>query len=107
MNISRIISRRICFSKFLQYNAQSVNRRNFFTQMSELPTAEMSEMVLGEDGKPLTKSALKKLEKQREKERKKAEVAARLVFQFHFRLQKKLPEKLLILIVLPKDTLNC
>ncbi|KAK9481330.1 aspartyl-tRNA synthetase [Lipomyces japonicus] len=37
-----------------------------------------TEVVLGEDGKPLSKKALKKLEAQREKERKKAEKAAKL-----------------------------
>ncbi|CDK27411.1 unnamed protein product [Kuraishia capsulata CBS 1993] len=37
-----------------------------------------SEVVLGEDGLPLSKKALKKLEKEREKERKKAETAARV-----------------------------
>ncbi|KAK9236889.1 aspartyl-tRNA synthetase [Lipomyces kononenkoae] len=36
------------------------------------------EVVLGEDGQPLSKKALKKLEAQREKERKKAEKAAKL-----------------------------
>ena len=40
---------------------------------------KMEEVVLGEDGKPLSKSALKKLEKEREKERKKAEREAKLV----------------------------
>jgi hypothetical protein len=35
--------------------------------------------VLGEDGKPLSKGALKKLEKQREKDLRKLETAARLV----------------------------
>ncbi len=43
------------------------------------PTEEMNQVtLLDEEGKPLTKNALKKLEKQREKEKKKAEVAARL-----------------------------
>ncbi|KAI8902643.1 hypothetical protein BC833DRAFT_616574 [Globomyces pollinis-pini] len=41
-------------------------------------TANENNVILGEDGKPLSKGALKKLEKQREKEAKKAEVAARL-----------------------------
>ncbi|TPX62734.1 hypothetical protein SpCBS45565_g06948 [Spizellomyces sp. 'palustris'] len=41
-------------------------------------TQRMEEVVLGEDGKPLSKSALKKLEKEREKERKKAEREAKL-----------------------------
>ncbi|KND02877.1 aspartate-tRNA ligase [Spizellomyces punctatus DAOM BR117] len=41
-------------------------------------TQKMEEVVLGEDGKPLSKSALKKLEKEREKERKKAEREAKL-----------------------------
>jgi aspartyl-tRNA synthetase len=58
------------------------------------PTQEMSEMVLGEDGKPLSKSALKKLEKQREKDRKKAEVAAKLVLDDNDRRPKKQQEKL-------------
>ncbi|KAJ3360351.1 hypothetical protein HDU91_004651 [Kappamyces sp. JEL0680] len=35
------------------------------------PTLEMSELVLGEDGKPLTKNALKKLQKDKEKAQKK------------------------------------
>ncbi|KAK9367672.1 aspartyl-tRNA synthetase [Lipomyces kononenkoae] len=42
---------------------------------AEEPAAEV---VLGEDGQPLSKKALKKLEAQREKERKKAEKAALL-----------------------------
>ncbi|KAJ3183600.1 aspartate--tRNA ligase dps1 [Gaertneriomyces sp. JEL0708] len=41
-------------------------------------TNRMEEVILGEDGKPLSKSALKKLEKEREKERKKAEREAKL-----------------------------
>ncbi|KAI9008277.1 hypothetical protein BC832DRAFT_553613 [Gaertneriomyces semiglobifer] len=41
-------------------------------------TNRMEEIILGEDGKPLSKSALKKLEKEREKERKKAEREAKL-----------------------------
>ncbi|KAJ3281996.1 aspartate--tRNA ligase dps1 [Borealophlyctis nickersoniae] len=41
-------------------------------------TQGTAEVVLGEDGKPLSKGALKKLEKQREKERKKAEIAEKL-----------------------------
>jgi hypothetical protein len=35
--------------------------------------------VLGEDGKPLSKAQLKKLEKQKEKEQRKQQVADRLV----------------------------
>jgi hypothetical protein len=66
--------------------------------MADVPTTEMNEMVLGEDGKPLTKSALKKLEKQREKEKKKAEIAARLVLMIDDRQQKRQKEKLLVLI---------
>ncbi|KAI8926904.1 hypothetical protein BC831DRAFT_454295 [Entophlyctis helioformis] len=42
------------------------------------PTSVTEQVVLGEDGKPLSKAAIKKLEKQREKDAKKAEVAARL-----------------------------
>ncbi|KAK9378778.1 aspartyl-tRNA synthetase [Kockiozyma suomiensis] len=38
----------------------------------------LAEVVLGEDGQPLSKKALKKLEAAREKERKKAEKAAKL-----------------------------
>lgn len=38
----------------------------------------MNELLLDQDGKPLTKNALKKLEKQREKDLKKEQVAARL-----------------------------
>ncbi|KAJ1339820.1 aspartate-tRNA(Asn) ligase [Batrachochytrium salamandrivorans] len=54
------------------------------TEMAEEPPRsedianKMEDMVLGEDGKPLSKAAIKKLEKQREKDLKKAEVAARL-----------------------------
>ncbi|ODQ76579.1 hypothetical protein LIPSTDRAFT_114952 [Lipomyces starkeyi NRRL Y-11557] len=40
--------------------------------------APAEEVILGEDGQPLSKKALKKLEAQREKERKKAEKAAKL-----------------------------
>jgi aspartyl-tRNA synthetase len=70
------------------------------------PTQEMSEMVLGEDGKPLSKSALKKLEKQREKDRKKAEVAAKLVHDDNDRPLRKLQEKLLHQISLLIVTAN-
>lgn len=42
-------------------------------------TAATANVVLGEDGKPLSKAQLKKREKEQEKERRKAEVAARLV----------------------------
>jgi aspartyl-tRNA synthetase len=38
--------------------------------------------VLGEDGQPLSKSALKKLQKQQEKEAKKREAAEKAVFLF-------------------------
>ncbi|KAJ3056700.1 aspartate--tRNA ligase dps1 [Rhizophlyctis rosea] len=41
-------------------------------------TAGTANVVLGEDGKPLSKAQLKKREKEQEKERRKAEVAARL-----------------------------
>ncbi|KAG7806893.1 hypothetical protein KL921_004687 [Ogataea angusta] len=46
----------------------------------EAPPAAQAgqETVLGPDGQPLSKKALKKLEKEREKERKKAETAARI-----------------------------
>ena len=37
-----------------------------------------TEVILGPDGQPLSKKALKKLEKEREKERKKAEKAAQI-----------------------------
>ncbi|KAK9455102.1 aspartyl-tRNA synthetase [Dipodascopsis uninucleata] len=40
--------------------------------------AKTETIVLGEDGQPLSKKALKKLEAQREKERKKAEKAAKI-----------------------------
>ncbi|KAK9495963.1 aspartyl-tRNA synthetase [Lipomyces doorenjongii] len=40
--------------------------------------APAEEVILGEDGQPLSKKALKKLEAQREKDRKKAEKAAKL-----------------------------
>lgn len=60
-----------------------ITRRIFFPnrihRYMSAPTEELNELTLGEDGQPLTKSQIKKLEKQREKERKKAEVAARLV----------------------------
>jgi hypothetical protein len=36
-------------------------------------------VVLGEDGKPMSKAQLKKLQKQKEKEQRKQEVADRLV----------------------------
>ncbi|OMH79904.1 Aspartate-tRNA ligase, cytoplasmic [Zancudomyces culisetae] len=42
---------------------------------------ELEEVILGEDGKPLSKKALKKLEKEREKEKRKQEVAARLALE--------------------------
>lgn len=54
-------------------------------------TKKMEEVVLGEDGKLLSKSALKKLEKEREKERKKAEREAKLVNCVH--LQQKICTK--------------
>ncbi|KAJ2787567.1 aspartate--tRNA ligase dps1, partial [Coemansia helicoidea] len=38
---------------------------------------QLEEVVLGEDGQPLSKKALKKLEKEREKEKKKQERLAR------------------------------
>ncbi|EGF76505.1 hypothetical protein BATDEDRAFT_14798 [Batrachochytrium dendrobatidis JAM81] len=38
----------------------------------------MEELMIGEDGKPLSKAAIKKLEKQREKDRRKQEVADKL-----------------------------
>ncbi|KAH3688131.1 hypothetical protein WICPIJ_000902 [Wickerhamomyces pijperi] len=41
-------------------------------------STEAGEVVLGPDGQPLSKKALKKLEKEKEKERKKAERAAQL-----------------------------
>ncbi|KAJ3397458.1 aspartate--tRNA ligase dps1 [Lobulomyces angularis] len=41
-------------------------------------TEQKEETILGEDGKPLTKSALKKLQKEKEKAAKKKEVADRL-----------------------------
>lgn len=47
------------------------------TVSAEVPKQEQ-EVVLGPDGQPLSKKALKKLEKEREKERKKAERAAQL-----------------------------
>ncbi len=37
------------------------------------------EVILGEDGQPMSKSALKKLQKQREKEAKKKETEAKAV----------------------------
>lgn len=45
-------------------------------EVSDL-TTKVSEVILGEDGKPLSKKALKKLEKEKEKERKKQERLAR------------------------------
>ncbi|KAJ2902005.1 aspartate--tRNA ligase dps1, partial [Coemansia aciculifera] len=46
------------------------------TTVSELAT-QVEEIVLGEDGQPLSKKALKKLEKEREKEQRKQEREAR------------------------------
>ena len=40
---------------------------------------ENEEVILGEDGKPLSKAQLKKLQKKLEKERQKKETADRLV----------------------------
>lgn len=45
---------------------------------AELSVGNQEDPVLDENGKPLTKNALKKLAKEREKARKKAEIAARL-----------------------------
>lgn len=47
-------------------------------KMSIEETKPEGEVILGEDGKPLSKKALKKLEKEREKERKKQERAEQL-----------------------------
>jgi len=48
-------------------------------QSAEAPAAEGSEpVILGEDGKPLSKKALKKLQKEQEKAQKKAEREAQL-----------------------------
>lgn len=49
-------------------------------QQAPAPTegAPAGEVILGEDGQPLSKKALKKLEKEREKQRKKAEREAEL-----------------------------
>ncbi|OLY82260.1 Aspartate-tRNA ligase, cytoplasmic [Smittium mucronatum] len=44
----------------------------------EIITEELENVILGPDGEPLSKKALKKLEKEREKERKKQERAAEL-----------------------------
>ncbi|KAH3666817.1 hypothetical protein OGAPHI_003266 [Ogataea philodendri] len=44
----------------------------------KLDSQPPAEVVLGPDGQPLSKKALKKLEKEREKEKKKAETAARI-----------------------------
>lgn len=43
------------------------------TEPTKEPTQEPTQPILGEDGKPLSKKALKKLEKEQEKARKKAE----------------------------------
>ncbi|KAJ2758488.1 aspartate--tRNA ligase dps1, partial [Coemansia nantahalensis] len=43
----------------------------------EVIAQQLEEVVLGEDGQPLSKKALKKLEKEREKEKKKQERLAR------------------------------
>ncbi|KAG0690122.1 aspartate--tRNA ligase dps1 [Pichia californica] len=48
------------------------------TEKIEQVTLESETVVLGSDGQPLSKKALKKLEKEREKEKKKAEKAAQL-----------------------------
>ncbi len=44
-----------------------------------MTASEKEEVILGEDGQPLSKSALKKLQKQREKDAKKKETADKLV----------------------------
>lgn len=48
------------------------------TEKIEQVTLETQTTILGPDGQPLSKKALKKLEKEKEKERKKAEKAAQL-----------------------------
>lgn len=48
-------------------------------QVKNLTTQEASEpVILGEDGQPLSKKALKKLQKEQEKQRKKEEKARQL-----------------------------
>ncbi|GMF82110.1 unnamed protein product [[Candida] boidinii] len=44
----------------------------------ESASAAPAEVILGPDGQPLSKKALKKLEKEKEKEKKKAERAAQI-----------------------------
>lgn len=47
-------------------------------ELSLQENAAPAEVILGEDGQPLSKKALKKLEKEKEKARKKAEREAQL-----------------------------
>ncbi len=63
-----------------------------------------NEVILGEDGQPISKSALKKLQKQKEKDEKKKAVEAKLVGSidlgrsfYSFRRLKRRQERLLIL----------
>lgn len=55
---------------------------------TESPSGSKEDLpvILGEDGKPLSKGAVKKLLKQQEKERKKLETQARLVRRVFFRM---------------------
>ncbi|KAK6097968.1 aspartate--tRNA ligase dps1 [Batrachochytrium dendrobatidis] len=48
------------------------------TELQKDISNTMEELMIGEDGKPLSKAAIKKLEKQREKDRRKQEVADKL-----------------------------
>lgn len=54
---------------------EEVTKKVEAVSLEEKPAAEV---ILGPDGQPLSKKALKKLEKEKEKERKKAEKAAQL-----------------------------
>ncbi|KAJ1919813.1 aspartate--tRNA ligase dps1 [Mycoemilia scoparia] len=51
--------------------------KNTVAEQVEKVAEKLEDVILGEDGKPLSKKALKKLEKEREKERKKQERLAK------------------------------
>ncbi|KAH3670339.1 hypothetical protein WICMUC_004835 [Wickerhamomyces mucosus] len=59
-------------------NTEQLQNLKISENSAEAPTASTEEVILGPDGQPLSKKALKKLEKEKEKERKKAERAAQL-----------------------------
>lgn len=55
-------------------------------------SAEPAQVILGEDGKPLSKKALKKLQKEQEKQRKKEERALQLEAEREAREKKAAAE---------------